>query len=116
MVEEIESNILNDFKVQKGIKDTEMDEILKIYIHQAIQEVELYIGESKLPDILSGIITQMAEGKFTKAGAEGTTATSEEGLSYTFSANDLTPFLPSIDGYIRNKIGSKSIGKVVTFD
>lgn len=112
----IEDTILNDFKTQKDITDVKMDAKLKIYIHQAVQEVELYIGELTLPGILSGIITQMAEAKFTKAGAEGTTATSEEGLSYTFNANDLTPFLPSIDGYLKHKQGVKDIGRVVSFD
>lgn len=114
--DDIETRILEDFKIQKGIENDKLDNRLKIYIHQAIQEVELYIGEFILPEILTGIITQMAQAKFTKAGAEGTTATSEEGLSYTFSANDLTPFLPSLDGYMKNKRGVKDIGRVVTFD
>lgn len=116
MAEEIENTILNDFKVQKDITDKKMDAKLKIYIHQAVQEVELYIGQFQLPEILSGIITQMAEAKFTKAGAEGTTATSEEGLSYSFNVNDLTPFLPSLDGYVKSQQGVKNIGRVVSFD
>jgi Phage QLRG family, putative DNA packaging. len=64
----IEDSILGDFKTLKGIKNDEMDDVFKIYINQAMQEVELYIGRDTLPDVLKGIITQMAEAKFTKAG------------------------------------------------
>ena len=115
-VKPIEDIILNDFKVSKGIEDNSLDERLKIYIKQAIQEVELYIGKDSLPDILSGVITQMAEAKFVKSGSEGTTSSSEEGLSYSFSENDLTPFFPVLNRYLDNLKGSDDMGRIATFD
>ena len=112
----IEDSILNDFKFLKHIKDNSMDNIFKIYIRQATQEVELYIGQDTLPNILSGVITQMAEAKFTKAGSEGTTSSSEEGLSYSFNDNDLKPFFPVLNRYIDNLRGSVGRGRIVTFN
>ena len=112
----IEYSILKDFKTLKHIKNDEMDDIFKIYINQAMQEVELYIGQDTLPDVLKGIITQMAEAKFTKAGSEGTASSSEEGLSYSFNENDLKPFFPVLNRYIDNLRGSGDRGRIVTFD
>ena len=112
----IEDSILEDFKTLKGIKNDEMDDVFKIYINQAMQEVELYIGRDTLPDVLKGIITQMAEAKFTKAGSEGTTSSSEEGLSYSYSSNDIEQFYPQLNRYLDNLKGSDNRGRIVTFD
>lgn len=112
----IETSILNDFKALKGIEDTKLDARLNIYIRQAIQEVELYIGQDSLPTILSGVITQMAEAKFVKSGSEGTTSSSEEGLSYSFNENDLKPFLPVLNRYLDNLKGNDNRGRIVTFN
>lgn len=112
----IEDSILEDFKTLKHIKNDEMDDIFKIYINQAMQEVELYIGRDTLPDVLKGIITQMAEAKFTKAGSEGTASSSEEGLSYSYNSNDIEQFYPQLNKYLDNLKGSDNRGRIVTFD
>ncbi|WKF70465.1 hypothetical protein QYM39_06025 [Pediococcus pentosaceus] len=87
---------------------------LSIWVKNASRSICIYCGIDSLPEVLSGVVTEMAQAKFVKLGYEGTTASSEEGLSFTWSSSDLEPFKDVLDGYKKNLPNADDYGGVVT--
>lgn len=110
------SNILNDVESITGVDDDKTISRLKIYVRNATNEIEMYLGIDEIDEKLADIVQQMATAKFTKESFEGTSSASEEGLSLTFSANDLTPYMDLLNSWQDHKNANDRRGKVVSFD
>lgn len=91
--------------------DPMLDDKIKAYIQTGVDEVNTYIDEDTLPPKLEWIVVEIAVAKNVKAGSEGTTSSSEEGLSRAFDTNDLQPFLELLNRYVNNQ--SKGAGNVL---
>ncbi|MBT9655988.1 phage head-tail connector protein [Lactiplantibacillus plantarum] len=91
---------------------------LTLYIDHAEQAIVLYLGRavriSELPAGLDYIVEDLAVTKFNKFHNEGEKSHSEEGLSFQFNVNDLTPYYPDlqawIDGQSNTTRGATAIG------
>lgn len=110
--------ILNDVETALGVKDSEHEPMIKLYIKLACKSVALYTGEDydNLPDALTGIITEMALAKFAKRGNEGKKQAGEEGLTEQWSEDDLAPYLSQLNAYRDNKAQSGRKGWVMSLD
>lgn len=113
-----QSEILDDVMTALGVDDVEHLPMIKLYIKLACKSVALYTGEdyNKLPDTLSGIVTEMALAKFAKRGNEGKTQADEEGLTDQWSEDDLAPYLSQLNAYRDNKANSGRKGWVMSLD
>lgn len=112
------NSLLHDVKVMRDLtdSDTDLDEKLKLYLGDALDAISIYINQAEVPDKLNGVIRKMAAAKFVQEGAEGTTAMSEEGLSFTFSDDDMKPYTTLLNKYVDNLNGATRNGSVVTWD
>lgn len=111
-------SLLAGVKLMRDLKDsdTELDAKLTLYIGDALDAIGIFINNVDVPTQLDGVIRKMAAAKFVQEGAEGTTATSEEGLSFTFSDDDMKPFATLLNKYVDNQSGANRLGSVVTWD
>ena len=111
------SRLLQTVKTDKNITDQDLDNILTSFIQQASDMVCLYLNEDELPSILETIVIQMTEAHYVKSlnDADGTTAYSEEGASWTFSKNDLDPFMDLLEKYLDNQHGNDRRGAVLSW-
>lgn len=111
------SRLLQTVKTDKNITDQDLDNILTSFIQQASDMVCLYVNEDELPNILETIVIQMTEAHYVKSlnDADGTTAYSEEGASWTFSKNDLDPFMDLLEKYLDNQHGNDRRGAVLSW-
>lgn len=114
----VQAEILNDVLTALEIEDDDHTEVIELYIKLACKSVALYTGEDfkKLPDALTGIITEMALAKFAKRGNEGKTSASEEGLTDQWSEDDLAPYMSQLNAYRDNKVASGRKGWVMSLD
>lgn len=114
----VQEIILGDVQTVLGVSDDEHTPMMKLYIKLACKSVALYTGEDydKLPDALTGIITEMALAKFAKRGNEGKTQAGEEGLTDQWSEDDLSPYMSQLNAYRDNKNRSKHRGWVMSLD
>lgn len=112
------NSLLHDVKVMRDLtdSDTDLDEKLKLYLGDALDAISIYINQAEVPDKLNGVIRKMAAAKFVQEGAEGTTAMSEEGLSFTFSDDDMKPYTTLLNKYVDSLNGATRNGSVVTWD
>lgn len=110
--------LLHDVKVMRDLKDddTDLDEKLMLYLGDALDAISIYINQDDVPEQLNGVIRKMAAAKFVQEGAEGASATSEEGLSFTFSDDDMKPFATLLNKFVDNQSGANRLGTVVTWD
>lgn len=111
------SRLLQTVKTDKNITDQDLDNILTSFIQQASDMVCLYVNEDELPSILETIVIQMTEAHYVKSlnDADGTIAYSEEGASWTFSKNDLDPFMDLLEKYLDNQHGNDRRGAVLSW-
>lgn len=120
------NDILVDVQTALGVtKDSPLPEqktaIIKLYIKLASKSVALYCGEKydKLPNELTGVITEMALAKFAKRGNEGKTSAAEEGLTDQWNVDDMAPYITQLNAYksAKNNGGILSDeGQMVSFD
>ena len=110
--------LLHGVKLMRDLtdEDTDLDEKLNLYLGDALDAIGIYINQTDVPKQLDGVVRKMAASKFVQEGAEGTTATSEEGLSFTFSDDDMKPFATLLNKYVDNQSGANRLGSVVTWD
>ncbi|MCH3922380.1 phage head-tail connector protein [Limosilactobacillus sp.] len=92
------------------LDDTEKARV-QIYVEDAKQAIMTYVASyaddpSIFPDELGYIVDQMALAKFNKFHNEGMTSVSEEGLTLSFSSNDLKDYLPDLQAWIDRKTGA----------
>lgn len=116
-IERIKS-LLHGIKLMRDLKDDDnvLDDKLELYIGDALDAIGIYINQAEVPQQLDGVVRKMAASKFVQEGAEGATATSEEGLSFTFSDDDMKPFATLLNKYVDNQSGANRLGSVVTWD
>lgn len=110
------NSILDDVKTITEISDDSTTKKLRIYIRNATHEIELFLGINNIDERLADIVQQMAVAKYRKEMFEGTTAASEEGLSFTYSDSDLTPFKEMLIRWQETQQAKEKYGKVMTFD
>lgn len=110
------NSILDDVKTITGISDDSTTKKLRIYIRNATHEIELFLGINNIDERLADIVQQMTVAKYRKEMFEGTTAASEEGLSFTYSDSDLTPFKEMLIRWQETQQAKEKYGKVMTFD
>lgn len=110
--------LLHGVKLMRDLKDDDnvLDDKLELYIGDALDAIGIYINQAEVPQQLDGVVRKMAASKFVQEGAEGATATSEEGLSLTFSDDDMKPFATLLNKYVDNQSGANRLGSVVTWD
>ncbi|AVE81524.1 hypothetical protein C4O30_00310 [Lactiplantibacillus plantarum] len=111
-------SLLHGIKLMRDLKDADnvLDDKLELYIGDALDAIGIYINQAEVPQQLDGVVRKMAASKFVQEGAEGATATSEEGLSFTFSDDDMKPFATLLNKYVDNQSGANRLGSVVTWD
>ena len=85
--------LLTSVKLDKGITDDSLDDVLSNFIKQAGDIVCLYVGEDKLPSQLETIVIRITEAHYVQAmnDADGTKTYSEEGASWSFNGTELDP-------------------------
>lgn len=107
-------NILKTVKIDKGIDDSSLDSVLTNYIKQASDMVCLYIDEKVLPSQLETIVARMTEAHYiqTMNDADGAKTYSEEGASWSFSDNEMQPYMTLLDKYLDNRDNQGSKGRV----
>jgi len=95
--------VLDDVKILLGISDTDLDEKLNLIIRHCEKQVLSYMPASvtEVPDVLSYIVTELAVTRFNRIGNEGMSSYSQEGESISFGSNDIGPYLPSIEAYLK---------------
>lgn len=122
MSEETQKTTINDLVLAniKIVNDIKEDDPrlprIKIYIENAIDEIELYLGIDNLDAKLSVIVQKVTQDAVSKENYEGTKSVSEEGLSLTFSDTDLSPYQSLLDSYKNNLEENDLRGSVMTFD
>lgn len=102
--------LLKTVKVDKGITDDNLDEILTNFIEQASGMVCLYVGEDTLPEVLKVVVIRITEAHYVQSmtDADGAKTYSEEGASWSFQDNELEPYIPLLERYLANQsTGSK---------
>lgn len=97
--------LLKTVKTDKGITDDSLDEVLTNFINQASDMVCLYVGADTLPSVLEVVVIRITEAHYIQAmtDADGTKTYSEEGASWSFQDNELTPFIPLLERYLANQ-------------
>lgn len=115
MAETQAQTLLETVKVDKGITDNSLDQVLTNFIKQASDMVCLYVGEDSLPSVLEVIVIRVTEAHYVQSmtDADGAKSYSEEGASWTFQDNELSPYLDLLQQYLANKTsGGSSKGAV----
>lgn len=112
--EETKASLLSSVKIDKGVTDNSLDDLLGNFINQAGDLVCLYVGEDQLPDQLNSIVVRMVEAHYVQSmtDADGAKTYSEEGASWSFNDSELKPYMALLDRYISNRDGSGSRGGV----
>lgn len=108
------NEILKAVKIDKGIDDNSLDSVLTNYIKQASDMVCLYVNEDILPKQLGTIVARMTEAHYiqTMNDADGAKTYSEEGASWSFSDNEMQPYMVLLDKYLDNRDNQGSKGRV----
>ncbi|MFD1418457.1 phage head-tail connector protein [Companilactobacillus keshanensis] len=122
MSEETQETTVNDSVLAniKVVNDLEEDDPriprIKIYIENAVDEIELYLGVDDLDSKLSVAVQKVTQNAITRENYEGTKSVSEEGMSLTFSDTDLEPIQSLLDSYKNSLADNDHRGGVFTFD
>lgn len=122
MSEETQKATVNDSVLTniRVVNDLEEDDPriprIKIYIENAVDEIELYLDVDELDSKLSVAVQKVTQNAITKENYEGTKSVSEEGMSLTFSDTDLEPIQSLLDSYKNNLADNDHRGSVFTFD
>lgn len=122
MSEETQETTVNDSVLAniKVVNDLEDDDQriprIKIYIENAVDEIELYLGVDNLDSKLSVAVQKVTQNAITRENYEGTKSVSEEGMSLTFSDTDLEPIQNLLDSYKNSLADNDHRGGVFTFD
>ena len=122
MSEETQETTVNDSVLAniKVVNDLEYDDPriprIKIYIENAVDEIELYLGVDDLDSKLSVAVQKVTQNAITRENYEGTKSVSEEGMSLTFSDTDLEPIQSLLDSYKNSLADNDHRGGVFTFD
>lgn len=117
MEKEQTAEILKSVKLDKGISDTSLDDVISNFIQQASDMICLYIGEDKLPDKLKVLVIRMTEAHYVQSmnDADGVKTYSEEGASWAFNDNELDPYTTLLEKYISDRDGHGFKGAVLSW-
>lgn len=109
--------LLTSVKLDKGITDDSLDDVLSNFIKQAGDIVCLYVGEDKLPSQLETIVIRITEAHYVQAmnDADGAKTYSEEGASWSFNGTELDPYVTLLEKYIANRDGKGMQGGVYSW-
>lgn len=106
--------ILNNVKIQLQLDETiNKDELLALLVKRAINSINLYTGDSVLPETLESICEDVVCAMYRKVGTEGITGETVDTVSYTYAENALAGFYPVLNRYIENR--DKISSRVVKF-
>jgi len=78
--------------------DTKVERMEKLAIleNMTTDRIKAIIGKNELPSQLQYVVTDVIMARYAKLGSEGMKATSQDGLSFTFSDDDLAPYMDEI--------------------
>lgn len=108
------NDLLATVKLDKNIKEDDLDTLLSNFIKQAGDMICLYVGEDDLPSQLEVIVIRITEAHYVQSttDADGTKSYSEEGASWSFQDNELDPYMTLLNRYIANRDGESAKGCV----
>lgn len=108
------NDLLTTVKLDKNIKENDLDVLLSNFIKQAGDMICLYVGEDDLPKQLEVIVIRIAEAHYVQSlnDADGTKSYSEEGASWSFQDNELDPYMTLLNRYIATRDGESAKGCV----
>ena len=117
MKDELVLKLLGIVKKDNFIDDNTLDDVLMNYLKQAGDMVCLYIAETELPSTLETVVVRMAENHYiqTMNDADGDKSYTEEGASWTFNDNDLTPFISLLEKYLDSKNDNYHRGELMSW-
>jgi hypothetical protein len=91
---------ITDIKTLLRISDSSEDVILNLLLDNAINCVLLYLNADELPPQVEFIVTEMVVARYNVMQVEGMTTTNNTGVAYTFSKEDLFPYMNILNLYI----------------
>ena len=108
-----ETSTLDDLKVMIGPAADLQEDRLKLIIRQTEAQLRLKLrkkaGDS-IPDELAFIVTDVAMRRFNRVGDEGKSASSQDGLSTTWSTDDFADYASDIADWLDQQDQHKSLG------
>lgn len=90
-------NQLDKLKIALQITDNEHDDLLQLYLDDAIDFLKLRLSVHDLPDEMQAIVRGAAVKKFNRFKNEGMASYSQDGESITFSSNDFDEWSNEIE-------------------
>lgn len=113
----VNDSVLANIKVVNNLKDNDPRiPRIEIYIENAVDEIELYLGVDDLDLKLYVAVQKVTQNAITRENYEGTKSVSEEGMSLTFNDTDLEPIQSLLDSYKNSLADNDHRGGVFTFD
>ncbi|MBD5429341.1 MAG: phage head-tail connector protein [Lactobacillus sp.] len=91
---------LDELKTMLQLKESDMDDVLKLIIHNTVLQTRFKLGlksDEDFPSEMSYIPLQVCVKRYNKLKNEGMSQYTQEGESITFSANDFDEFLDDLD-------------------
>lgn len=93
---------------------------VEVYIIDAKQAIMAYVGQyvdgEEFPQSLNYLVDHLALAKYNKFHNEGLNSISEEGLSMSFSQNDLKDYLGDLQAWIdQHSNGADMLGDAVSW-
>lgn len=94
---------------------------VEVYITEAKQAIMVYIqqylpDDAEFPQSLNYLVDHLALAKYNKFHNEGLNSISEEGLSMSFSQNDLKDYLGDLQAWIdQHSNGADMLGDAVSW-
>lgn len=107
------ADTLDDLKVMIGTAADKQEPLLKLIIRQTESQlrVKLHkIASDAIPDELAYIVTDVAMRRFNRAGDEGKSASSQDGLSTTWLTSDFDGFDADIATWLEDQSEHTSLG------
>lgn len=94
--------MLKKLKILLGISDSSKDELLRILLDYASEEVVNYTHNYEL-DKLENVIIQVAIWKYNKMGSEGLNSENYSGVSFNYSSDYPDALKKQLQAYRRIK-------------
>ena len=107
------STVLDDLKVMIGPAAEQQLPVLQLLISQTEAQLRLKLRKTALeaiPDELSFIVTDVAMRRFNRRGDEGKSASSQAGLSTTWSTGDFDDYAADIADWLDQQDQHRSLG------
>ena len=81
------------------ILDDSKDELLAEIIANQTNIVNLYVGVTTLPTELEFVVVETSIARYNRKGSEGSASEGYDSVSYTYTDDIMTPYLPYLELY-----------------